>query len=71
MFLKVEKKGEKKPGLVDRIINGMKVYYKKPYTVGISKEVVDNDRNFLFSSFHHFTGLPKLHSFFSPIVTGT
>lgn len=28
LFLKVSKKGEKKPGLVDRIINTCKVYYK-------------------------------------------
>lgn len=28
LFLKVDKKGEKKPGLVDRIITGMKGYYK-------------------------------------------
>ncbi len=28
LFLKVDKKGEKKPSLVDRIINSMKVYYK-------------------------------------------
>lgn len=28
LFLKIKKKGEQKPGLIDRVINALKVYYK-------------------------------------------
>ncbi|MEO9851040.1 MAG: efflux RND transporter permease subunit [Reichenbachiella sp.] len=38
LFLKIEKKGEKKPGLVDRIINALKVYYKDLILVALANK---------------------------------
>lgn len=38
LFLKIKKKGEQKPGLVDRIINKLKVYYKDLILVALANK---------------------------------
>ena len=39
LFLKIKKKGDKKPGLVDRIIARMKLYYKDLILIALSRKV--------------------------------
>lgn len=38
LFLKIEKKGGKKPGLVDRVINTLKIYYKDLILVALANK---------------------------------
>lgn len=62
LFLKVKKKGEAKPGLVDRIINALKVYYKNLilFALGRKWAVIIIIIVMFFGSLMGFTRLPFL-----------
>lgn len=62
MFLKVKRKGESKPGLVDRIINALKVYYKDLILFALARKwlVITAIVILFFGSLVGFTRIPFL-----------
>ena len=57
LFLRIEKKGEKKPGLVDRIISQLKVYYKELILMALARKwlVIMGIVIMFFGSLYGFT----------------
>ena len=62
LFLKVKKKGEGKPGLVDRVINALKVYYKNLILLALGRKwlVIMTIVVLFFGSLVGFTRIPFL-----------